>query len=329
MELKRLIYFFVLGCKNLNKIHQFFQNINVKMSVVDDSSQSKTNDLIKEDSKLPQGNSSADMPLSQNNAKQTDSEQLTEASSAPHWKVTMPTVQTTPTLLPTSYQNTALTDSSITNNPTLQTSSTDPTLANHYQVPLHSIHSTHSTQPAHPDESFHNTSNQTQKNSHDLQRQKSSIPLISDTFGDVNDANDDDAIRKDVVKNILTPWYYTEIRHNLTWRKSWSNGGHFFDVGHKLIFIASAALSFASATYKNPTLAFAAGTAGVIATGSMTFSNFCFKKAREKTKALNVILDRINIYSLPDIVAEPDEDTSASNTASRNPMANSAKNKIA
>jgi hypothetical protein len=170
------------------------------------------------------------------------------------------------------------------------------------------IHQWHETLPS----SYQQFALPSSSNLTDTKLETSGADKPSDGFGVKKDDNDDALMRKTIVSTLLEPFFVDQLKHDMRWRPIWTDMGHFFDVSHKIVYVSTSAIAFASATYNNKSLAFVSGSVGIFAAAMSTFSNFCFRKAREKTRSINIVLDKFDLFNIPDIVADNDaQDTTA------------------
>ena len=108
------------------------------------------------------------------------------------------------------------------------------------------------------------------------------------------------SIKDHITQNIIQPNYILEIKEHISARSTWKCVSVTFETLSKIFLGLSTIASFASGVYLNTNLSFVAGSISTLSLVSLQFSNFSKRESKRSTDELNLLLQRLNIESLPD-----------------------------
>jgi len=106
-------------------------------------------------------------------------------------------------------------------------------------------------------------------------------------------------LKEQIIKELIEPSYYGDINETLKGRKCWRISGHVFESLSKILLATSGVTSFAAGVYNDKMLSFIAGTLSTISLATFQFALYSFKQYKKNTIELNLLLDKINIETVP------------------------------
>ena len=106
------------------------------------------------------------------------------------------------------------------------------------------------------------------------------------------------------IKEKIDKTYEKEINDNLNSRVCCRRAGHILEGVAQVFSVSATIMAFASGFYNNKMLSFISGCLGSMALAVQKTSAFTLKESKERTIALNILLKKINIDTLPEIVEE-------------------------
>ena len=109
----------------------------------------------------------------------------------------------------------------------------------------------------------------------------------------------DDATRDRILKDLISPSYYTEVKSLYGGRVRWRVAGHVFETISKLTVAAGVVLSFAAGFYDNASLSFMAGTFSTASMAAMQFASYCLAESKQDSDQLNTLLTNLKISPIP------------------------------
>jgi len=112
--------------------------------------------------------------------------------------------------------------------------------------------------------------------------------------------NEEDSVipeefKKKIIKEIILPYYRSNIEYVINTKTGWSKVGVAFFTTSTLLVGASSILSFASGTYPDRNLNFIAGSIGLIALIFKEFASYANSVDHVKTLNINDLLKNIGI----------------------------------
>jgi hypothetical protein len=108
-----------------------------------------------------------------------------------------------------------------------------------------------------------------------------------------------DELKEIILKQLIEPSYYGDVKETIKGRKCWRVSGHVFESMSKILLAASGVISFAAGVYDYKILSFVAGTLSTISLATFQFSLYSFKQHKKNSMELNLLLEKINIESVP------------------------------
>ena len=109
-----------------------------------------------------------------------------------------------------------------------------------------------------------------------------------------------DAVKNDIIVNIIEPSYKDEIKTNLVLKKKYAKAGLVLELLSKVFIGVSSITSFSAGIYQYQVLAFLAGAGSVVSLVFLQFSSYAFKESKVISDKLNKTLMKLNIETLPD-----------------------------
>jgi membrane protein DedA with SNARE-associated domain len=107
-----------------------------------------------------------------------------------------------------------------------------------------------------------------------------------------------EALKSEILVNLVEPQYKKDIIRNLKLRKKFKNYGLFFETLSKFFVGVSSITSFSSGIYRYQILSFIAGTASVVSLVLLQYSSFSYRESKKLSLELNEILKKLNITTL-------------------------------
>ena len=108
-----------------------------------------------------------------------------------------------------------------------------------------------------------------------------------------------DELKEVILKQLIEPSYYGDVNETIKGRKCWRVSGHVFESMSKILLAASGVISFAAGVYDDKMLSFVAGTLSTISLATFQFSLYSFKQHKKNSMELNLLLEKINIETVP------------------------------
>uniref|UniRef100_A0A6G6AAN0 Uncharacterized protein n=1 Tax=Borely moumouvirus TaxID=2712067 RepID=A0A6G6AAN0_9VIRU len=109
------------------------------------------------------------------------------------------------------------------------------------------------------------------------------------------------SIFKEIIRKEVEKTYQNDIKYNLRSKSRWKFIGDFVEALSELCLLASTILAFSAGFYDYMLLSYLAGLMGTISLALIGFSNYAVKESRERTKQVNILLDKIGSETIPDI----------------------------
>ena len=104
-----------------------------------------------------------------------------------------------------------------------------------------------------------------------------------------------------ITLSIIQPNYIDEITTYIHGRTRWRSAGMVFETISKLLMGTGSVMSFASGVYLNPNFSFIAGSVSTLSVVCLQFSTFCFRESQKSTDDLNLVLQKLNLDTLPEL----------------------------
>jgi hypothetical protein len=108
-----------------------------------------------------------------------------------------------------------------------------------------------------------------------------------------------DELKEIILKQLIEPSYYGDVNETIKGRKCWRVSGHVFESMSKILLAASGVISFAAGVYDDKIMSFVAGTLSTISLATFQFSLYSFKQHKKNSMELNLLLEKINIETVP------------------------------
>lgn len=108
-----------------------------------------------------------------------------------------------------------------------------------------------------------------------------------------------DELKEFIMKELIEPSYYGDVNETIKGRKCWRVSGHVFESMSKILLAASGVISFAAGVYDDKIMSFIAGTLSTISLATFQFSLYSFKQHKKNSMELNLLLEKINIETVP------------------------------
>lgn len=108
-----------------------------------------------------------------------------------------------------------------------------------------------------------------------------------------------DILKEQIMRELIEPSYYGDVNETIKGRKCWRVSGHVFESMSKILLAASGVISFAAGVYDDKIMSFVAGTLSTISLATFQFSLYSFKQHKKNSMELNLLLEKINIETVP------------------------------
>jgi hypothetical protein len=108
-----------------------------------------------------------------------------------------------------------------------------------------------------------------------------------------------DVLKEQIMKELIEPSYYGDVNETIKGRKCWRVSGHVFESMSKILLATSGVISFAAGVYDDRIMSFIAGTLSTISLATFQFSLYSFKQHKKNSMELNLLLEKINIETVP------------------------------
>jgi len=105
--------------------------------------------------------------------------------------------------------------------------------------------------------------------------------------------------KEHITHDIIQPNYRTEISDFIHSRSWWRKTGMCFETISKLLMGSGSVLSFASGVYQNQNFSFIAGSVSTLSVVCLQFATFCYKESKQSTQELNLLLQKLNLDTIP------------------------------
>lgn len=125
---------------------------------------------------------------------------------------------------------------------------------------------------------------------------------IDDMTSDESINVNSDRLKRYIVKTIIQPSYVEDVRDTIKWRFRWRKIGSFCYTISKILFVFSAAFSFADPYYPERDFSFYSGCITLVAGFLTQYGDYSLKESKRKTTEANQILQKLGIDGVPEII---------------------------
>lgn len=108
-----------------------------------------------------------------------------------------------------------------------------------------------------------------------------------------------DAIKLQIVQNLIEPYYIHDIESKIRGKKCWKKTGQIFETLSKVLVAVGGIISFSSGYYKDETLSFFAGTISTLSLATLQFASFAYSENKKQGQELNVLLKKLDLDIVP------------------------------
>ena len=127
---------------------------------------------------------------------------------------------------------------------------------------------------------------------------KRATPKTINHFADVKI---DDDVKLHIVKELIEPMYISDVKTAIREKKCWRVTGQIFETMSKVLVAVGGIISFSSGYYSNPALGFVAGSVSTVSLALLQFSSFSYGQNKKHGSELNILLNKLNIDSVPEL----------------------------
>jgi len=113
-------------------------------------------------------------------------------------------------------------------------------------------------------------------------------------------------IKIQIVKELIEPMYVNDVKSTIQGKKCWRLTGQIFETMSKILVAIGGIISFSSGYYNNPTLSFVAGSVSTVSLATLQFSSFSYGENKKQSSELNVLLEKLNIDTIPELNRQVD-----------------------
>ncbi len=108
-------------------------------------------------------------------------------------------------------------------------------------------------------------------------------------------------IKLQIVKELIEPMYINDVKNIIQGKKCWRLTGQIFETMSKILVAIGGIISFSSGYYNNPTLSFVAGSVSTVSLATLQFSSFSYGENKKQSSELNILLEKLEIDSIPEL----------------------------
>ena len=108
-------------------------------------------------------------------------------------------------------------------------------------------------------------------------------------------------VKTQIVTSLIEPMYFSDIKEIISGKKGWRLTGQIFETISKVLVAVGGIVSFSSGYFSNPILGFIAGSISTVSLATLQFSSYSYTQNKKKTAELNILLQKLNIDTIPDI----------------------------
>ena len=127
----------------------------------------------------------------------------------------------------------------------------------------------------------------------------------------MTDAKTDMNFKEHITLNLIQPNYVNEIQTSIKGRTRWRSVGMFFETASKLFLGIGSVLSFASGVYNNQNMSFISGSITTLSLVCLQYSSFSYKESKESTTELNILLQKLQLDTIPELIQETEQKQSS------------------
>ncbi len=125
------------------------------------------------------------------------------------------------------------------------------------------------------------------------------------------DEKKDMNFKEHITINLIQPNYVNEIQSSIKGRTRWRSVGMFFETASKLLLGIGSVLSFASGVYNNQNMSFISGSITTLSLVCLQYSSFSYKESKESTTELNILLQKLQLDTIPELIQETEQKQSS------------------
>jgi len=100
--------------------------------------------------------------------------------------------------------------------------------------------------------------------------------------------------------------YKSDIKEAIQGKKCWRHTGLTFETVSKITVAVGGVLSFSSGYFNSNILSFVSGSVSVVSLALLQFGSFSFKQGKKQANDLNILLQKLNLDTMPIMEDEPD-----------------------
>lgn len=127
----------------------------------------------------------------------------------------------------------------------------------------------------------------------------------------MTDEKKDMNFKEHITLNLIQPNYVNEIQASIKGRTRWRSVGMFFETVSKLFLGIGSVLSFASGVYNNQNMSFISGSITTLSLVCLQYSSFSYKESKEATTELNILLQKLELDTIPELIQETEQKQSS------------------
>lgn len=112
-----------------------------------------------------------------------------------------------------------------------------------------------------------------------------------------------DSVKVRILTELVEPLYFEEIRVIIHKKECCKYTGQVFDTLSKVLVAVGTIVSFSSGYFKLPMLGFIAGSISTCSLALLQLSSFSYNENRKQSRDLNILLEKLNMDSIPELPA--------------------------
>ena len=108
-------------------------------------------------------------------------------------------------------------------------------------------------------------------------------------------------VKLQISKELIEPMYISDVKTAIREKKCWRVTGQIFETMSKALVAVGCIISFSSGYYNNPELGFVAGAVSTVSLALLQFASFSYGQNKKNGSELNLLLNKLNIDSVPEM----------------------------
>lgn len=108
-----------------------------------------------------------------------------------------------------------------------------------------------------------------------------------------------DELKLKIMRELVEPSYLDDISSIMKTKKRCKSSGQLFETLSKIFVAFGSITSFSAGFFNQPLLSFVAGTISTVSLAMLQFSSFSYYEHKKQSRALNILLEKLNLETIP------------------------------